>query len=180
MCWGGGITVSSGVVRAVVAIDGDLGWRLPLYLQWVWPVPLLIGVYFAPESPWSSVRRGKLDEAIQSIKRLSGENEESNAAMLALIQHTTALERREAAEGSYMDCFRGVNRRRTEIVSRLKVFLLTTELRRVGRSDPVRKRYSRLFGPLPPRCRVLRDQLVQHQHWPFLLLHRRRCHLLVL
>ena len=29
MCWGAGILLSSGVVRAVLTIPGDLAWRLP-------------------------------------------------------------------------------------------------------------------------------------------------------
>src|ERR1700750_2358067 len=63
MCWGAGILLSSGVVRAVAGISGNLAWKLPFVLQWVWPIPLLIGAYLAPESPWNAVRRGKLDEA---------------------------------------------------------------------------------------------------------------------
>lgn len=153
MCWGGGITVSSGVVRAVVAIDGDLGWRLPLLLQWVWPVPLLIGVYFAPESPWSSVRRGKFDEAATSIKRLSAGSENDNAATLALIRHTTSIERKETATASYLDCFKGTNLRRTEIVSDSDNDQLTTELCGLGGTDPLRQWHSRLFRALSPSRR---------------------------
>ncbi len=35
MCWGAGILLSSGVVRAVAGISGDLAWKLPFVLQWV-------------------------------------------------------------------------------------------------------------------------------------------------
>lgn len=38
--------------------------------------------------------------------------------MLALIQHTTELEKAETSGATYLDCFRGTNLRRTEIVSR--------------------------------------------------------------
>ena len=70
MCWGAGILLSSGVVRAMVSVSGDLGWRLPFALQWIWPLPLLVGAYLAPESPWNSVRRGDVDEARKSLTRL--------------------------------------------------------------------------------------------------------------
>jgi SP family general alpha glucoside:H+ symporter-like MFS transporter len=33
MCWGAGILISSGVVRAVVNVNGNLGWRIPFVFQ---------------------------------------------------------------------------------------------------------------------------------------------------
>ena len=123
MCWGAGILLSSGVVRAVAGVSGDLGWRLPFALQWIWPVPLFIAAYFAPESPWNSVRRNNLDEARKSLMRLrqdSLEKELEVEAALAYIQHTTALEKAETADASFWECFQGTNLRRTEIVSLLQ------------------------------------------------------------
>lgn len=119
MCWGAGILLSSGVVRAVTGIQGDLGWRLPFAIQWVWPVPPLIAAYFAPESPWNAVRRGKLDLARKSLMRLredSPQKEKEVEATLAYIRHTTQLEMEESGDASFFECFQGVNWRRTEIV----------------------------------------------------------------
>jgi hypothetical protein len=65
------ILLSSGVVRAVASIPGDLAWRMPFVLQEIWPIPLFIAAYFAPESPWNAVRRGQMDEARHSLMRLS-------------------------------------------------------------------------------------------------------------
>lgn len=125
MCWGAGILLSSGVVRAVVNVNGDLGWKLPFVMQWVWPIPLLIGAYIAPESPWNSVRRDKIDEARESLKRLrqdSPDKDREVEATLAYIRHTTALELAETAGASFWECFRGTNLRRTEIVSIFCIF----------------------------------------------------------
>jgi SP family general alpha glucoside:H+ symporter-like MFS transporter len=119
MCWGAGILLSSGVVRAVAGIEGDLGWRLPFVLQWVWPIPLFIGAYLAPESPWNAVRRGKTDLARKSLRRLrqnTPEKEREVEATLAYIQHTTKLEQAETENASFLECFKGTNLRRTEIV----------------------------------------------------------------
>jgi len=119
MCWGAGILLSSGVVRAVASLEGDLAWRLPFALQWIWPIPLLIGAYLAPESPWNAVRRGKIDLARNSLMRLrqdTPDKEREVNATLAYIQHTTALEKAETAHGSFWECFQGTNLRRTEIV----------------------------------------------------------------
>ena len=118
MCWGAGILLSSGVVRAVAGISGDLGWRLPFVLQWVWPIPLLIGAYLAPESPWNAVRRGNLEQARNSLTRLSQDTpdkERTVDATLAYIKYTTELEKAETVDASFLECFRGTNLRRTEI-----------------------------------------------------------------
>lgn len=120
MCWGAGILLSSGVVRAVVNVKGDYGWRIPFVCQWVWP-PLLITIaYFAPESPWNLVRRGRFEEAKKSLLRLasSSPNKEREVdAALAYIRYTTEMEQAETAQAKFLDCFRGTNARRTEIVS---------------------------------------------------------------
>ncbi|EAW12296.1 putative MFS alpha-glucoside transporter [Aspergillus clavatus NRRL 1] len=118
MCWGAGILLSSGVVRAVAGIEGDLGWRLPFLLQWVWPLPLCVGAYFAPESPWNAVRRGKVDQARKSLLRLrqdTPDREREVDATLAYIRHTTQLEQSETANANFLECFKGTNLRRTEI-----------------------------------------------------------------
>ncbi|KAM0228584.1 hypothetical protein ACHAP5_011905 [Fusarium lateritium] len=116
MCWGFGILLSSGVVRAASDIQGNLAWRLPFYLQWVWPVPLFFVAYFAPESPWNAVRRGEIDEARRSLQRLASDSAQDTVeATLAYIQHTTELEMAETHGASFLECFRGSNLRRTEI-----------------------------------------------------------------
>lgn len=126
MCWGAGILLSSGVVRAVAGIDGNWAWRLPFAIQWIWPIPLFLAAYFAPESPWNAVRRGNLDLARKSLGRLrqdSPEKDREVEATLAYIRHTTQLEQEESENASFFECFQGVNWRRTEIVceSRLPI-----------------------------------------------------------
>lgn len=119
MCWGAGILLSSGVVRAMVSVEGNLGWKLPFALQWIWPLPLLLGAYLAPESPWNSIRRDNVEEAKKSLTRLrqdTPDRELQVARTVAYIKYTTELEMAETANTSYLDCFKGVNLRRTEIV----------------------------------------------------------------
>ena len=120
MCWGAGILFSSGVIRGSANLQGDVGWRFPFAMQWVWPLPLFIAAYYAPESPWNCVRRGKIEEATRSLMRLtedSPEKEEEVEAALAYIQYTTEMEAAETENASIFECFRGTNLRRTEIVS---------------------------------------------------------------
>ncbi|KAJ7889441.1 trehalose transport-related protein [Mycena olivaceomarginata] len=118
MCWGIGILLSSGVVRATLTINSDWGWRLPFVIQWVWPIPLILGAYFAPESPWWLVRQGRHEDAEKSVRRLTNNDlfsEEDARKSVANMIHTTAIEREMQNGTSYLQCFRGIDLRRTEI-----------------------------------------------------------------
>jgi MFS transporter, SP family, general alpha glucoside:H+ symporter len=117
--WGLGIFLSSVVTRATLNVDGDLAWRLPFIVQWVWPLPLFLCAYFVPESPWWLVRKGRNEEAKESLRRLATKetyDETEFTQRAAMMMHTTALEKTETAGASWFDCFRGINLRRTEIV----------------------------------------------------------------
>jgi SP family general alpha glucoside:H+ symporter-like MFS transporter len=101
------------VLRGVSGMTSQWAYKIPFAVQWVWPVPLLIGVYFAPESPWWLVRKGQLDKAEVSLKRLAhGVDPRKTVAMMV---HTDQLEQEYESGTTDLDCFRGVDRRRTEI-----------------------------------------------------------------
>jgi SP family general alpha glucoside:H+ symporter-like MFS transporter len=88
----------------------------------MWPAPLLIGVVFAPESPWWHVRKGNVEAAKNALRRLTSD-EHAEAAdfsvedTVAMMVHTNELEIQAAAGTSYWQCFKGTDLRRTEIVS---------------------------------------------------------------
>jgi len=44
--------IASGVLRAVLTREDQWAYRIPFAIQWMWPLPILIGCIFAPESPW--------------------------------------------------------------------------------------------------------------------------------
>lgn len=52
LCWVIGQFLSSAVLKGVSGETGEIGFRMPYALQWIWPVPLIIGIALAPESPW--------------------------------------------------------------------------------------------------------------------------------
>lgn len=51
ICWLIGQLCAVGVVRSQAGKGTEWAYRLPLALQWALAVPIIIGVYFAPESP---------------------------------------------------------------------------------------------------------------------------------
>lgn len=116
LCWGIGQLVSNGVLDGLNTHDSDWAWRIPFAIQWVWPVIIVPLIVFAPESPWWLVRRGRLQDAEKSVKRLSSSTNEDHARLsVALMVETTQLEKAMTEGASYLDCFRGSNLWRTEI-----------------------------------------------------------------
>ncbi|KAJ9613672.1 uncharacterized protein PV06_00685 [Exophiala oligosperma] len=118
-CWGLGQTVGIGVIRSLVDRQDQWSYRIPYALQWMWPVPLFIGILLAPESPWWLVRKGRIDDAKKALLRLTSLNRETDFdadETIAMMVHTTALEEKITSGASYLDCFKGVDLRRTEIV----------------------------------------------------------------
>ncbi|RYP35578.1 hypothetical protein DL766_002435 [Monosporascus sp. MC13-8B] len=119
MCWGIGQMLGIATVMGNLWRTDEWAYRIPYALQWMWPLPLAIGIFFAPESPWWLVRRQKLEEAKKSLLRLTSLDRESDFdadETVAMMVHTTALEQKITKGASYLDCFRGVDLRRTEIV----------------------------------------------------------------
>lgn len=78
-------------------------------------MPIVVAIYFAPESPWWLARHERYDEAAAAIQKLSNRTEEDCRGSLAMITHTLQIESEAQKDASYMDCFRGVNLRRTEV-----------------------------------------------------------------
>ncbi|GAA5890472.1 hypothetical protein JCM8208_004884 [Rhodotorula glutinis] len=126
LCWVLGQLIASGVLRGVLSIDGEWAYRLPFAMQWIWPIPIAIGCFFAPESPWWLVRKGRTDLARKNIARLlSKPTQEEVDEQLAMIVHTDAMEKSVSSGTRYIDCFRGVDRRRTEIATGVWVIQTT-------------------------------------------------------
>lgn len=119
LCWVFGQLIASGVLRSFLNGDpnNDLTWRTPYAIQWMWPVPIIIAVFLAPESPWWLVRVGRTEDAKKALLRLTSRNSPSFNPddTIAMMIHTNELEKEYSESTSYLECFRGVNLRRTEI-----------------------------------------------------------------
>ncbi|EXJ57714.1 uncharacterized protein A1O5_12504 [Cladophialophora psammophila CBS 110553] len=104
------------VLRIFLERDDEWGFRIPFGFQWIWPTFLIPLLSFAPESPWYLVRKGRLDEAEKSLRRLQSRTAKIDPKeTLANIIHTNNLEQSLQIGTSYIDCFRGFELRRTEI-----------------------------------------------------------------
>lgn len=116
MCWAIGQLIASGVLYGLVHRTDQWSYRIPFALQWIWPAPLMVVCFLAPESPWYLVRMDRLEDAKRSIRRLGvNKTEEQIVGQLAVMVHTIKIEAEIEAGTTYMDCFKGVDLRRTEI-----------------------------------------------------------------
>ena len=81
----------------------------------MFPTPLAILIFFAPESPWWLVRKGKLEAAARSVERL-GRKATSNAPeTVAMMRRVIELEKSDKRP-NHLELFKGVDLRRTLIV----------------------------------------------------------------
>ncbi|CAK7230043.1 hypothetical protein SCUCBS95973_007440 [Sporothrix curviconia] len=125
LCWVIGQFIAIGVVRGLLGRADDWSWRIPYAVQWVWPLPIIVAVVLAPESPWWLVRRGDVDGAKRSLRKLSSTSSCSSSTLpsppysiddtIALMIVTNEQEKLVSEGTSFWDCFKGTDRRRTEI-----------------------------------------------------------------
>lgn len=123
MCWVFGQLISSGILKVFSGSTESYAYKIPFSIQWIWPLPIAIGIYLAPESPWWLVRRGRNDDAKKSLSRLMSQSPKLPdksivaSAMLRNIQITLESEHSKTKNKSYLDCFKGKNLRRTRIAA---------------------------------------------------------------
>lgn len=123
LCWLFGQLFASGIMKNSQNNypNSELGYRLPFALQWIWPVPLMVGIFLAPESPWWLMKKGRIDQARRSLERtLNGKGIEKEVMItkeLEKIKLTIEKEQKlKDSEGSYLDCIRDkISRRRTRV-----------------------------------------------------------------
>jgi SP family general alpha glucoside:H+ symporter-like MFS transporter len=116
VCWVFGQLVAAGALRGCQGLGNDWGWRIPICVQWIWVPFILTGVYLAPESPWWLVRKGRYEEARNSVIKCTTAQPDilfNPDHVVEMIRHTNDLEKSMHGGVGYIDCFRGVEGRRT-------------------------------------------------------------------
>ncbi|KAK3943949.1 maltose permease [Diplogelasinospora grovesii] len=114
LCFVIGQLLGNGVCAGTSQLNDHWAYSIPFALQWFWCLIILPGLFWVPESPWWLVRKGRLEDAENVLRRLAS-GKVNIAATLAVIVETDRLEQELEMGSTYWDCFRGANLRRTEI-----------------------------------------------------------------
>jgi SP family general alpha glucoside:H+ symporter-like MFS transporter len=77
--------------------------------------PLLILIFFAPESPRWLIRRGRKGQALKSIHRLGSKSTEKAQETLAMMERTVEIEAKLGGLPTLLDLFKGTDLRHTII-----------------------------------------------------------------
>jgi MFS family permease len=114
LCFVTGQLLANAVTSVTQKRHDHWAYSIPFCLQWFWVLVIVPGLWFVPESPWWLVRRGRLQDAEDSLRRLAS-SKVNVAATLEFIVQTDKLEQDMEAGSTYWDCFKPINRKRTEI-----------------------------------------------------------------
>ena len=115
MFWAIGSIIVGAVTYHYNTFPGDEAYRIPIALQWMFPTPLAILIFFAPESPWWLTRKGKFEQAAKSVARLGRKETVNPEESVAMMRRVIEMEK-STKKPNYVELFKGVDLRRTMIV----------------------------------------------------------------
>jgi SP family general alpha glucoside:H+ symporter-like MFS transporter len=115
MFWAIGAIIVNGVAYYYNPKRDPSAYRVPIALQWMFPTPLAILIFLAPESPWWLVRKGRLAEAEKAVGRLGRKGQLNLSEAVAMMRRTIDLEK-SIKEPNLLELWKGTDRYRTLIV----------------------------------------------------------------
>lgn len=113
--WLIGQLTSAAVLRGALELQSSWSFRLPMLIQYTWIIPLLLIVIWAPESPLFLSRANQNERAAQVLRRLNCDPALDEPGSVAMMRAVNNHEKRTAHSMGLLECFRGINLRRTEI-----------------------------------------------------------------
>ncbi|KAJ7723023.1 putative maltose porter [Mycena olivaceomarginata] len=115
MFWAVGSIIVGAVTFVYNTRLDEKAYKIPIALQWLFPTPLMVLMFLAPESPWWLVRKGRLEQAARSIERLGRKSRLNTDETVAMMRRVVDLEKSIIAP-NYIELFKGSDLRRTLIV----------------------------------------------------------------
>ncbi|KAJ4351613.1 uncharacterized protein N0V89_006956 [Didymosphaeria variabile] len=115
MFWAVGSIIVGAVTYHYNDVKGPSAYRIPIALQWMFPTPLAILIFFAPESPWWLTRKGRTEEAAKAVERLGKRSQVNSTETVAMMRRVIDLEKSEK-KPNHIELFKGTDLRRTLIV----------------------------------------------------------------
>lgn len=113
MSWVIGQFISTAVLTGSESQPNQWAYRIPLGVQWVWPLILIPLVTFMPESPWWTLKQGDRQGTRRALERLVDKQKVDIDIYLDYMSHT--IQEEDHDTGKFADCFKGADLRRTEV-----------------------------------------------------------------
>lgn len=114
LSWVIGQFVATAVLTGSESQLNQWAYRIPLAVQWVWPLVIIPLITFMPESPWWTLKQGDRQRTRRALERLVDKREVDIDTYLDYMIQTIEEEDDDEAV-SFADCFKGADLRRTEI-----------------------------------------------------------------
>ncbi|PWY73526.1 maltose permease Mal61 [Aspergillus eucalypticola CBS 122712] len=117
-CMNLGYLIAASVALPRMSMSTDAAYKVLFASGWVWPGVILLFLPFIPESPYFLVMKGQREKAGRMLSRLGNPASETPLILADIVRtHEEEQQRNEAAkEASFLECFKGVNWRRTRII----------------------------------------------------------------
>ncbi|KAJ5819017.1 hypothetical protein N7474_004608 [Penicillium riverlandense] len=120
----GGVIINS-VCLGTNGLSTNAAWRIPQGLFYVVPSIVASCIWFIPESPRWLLLNDRAEEALESLKKLRSSSKRDYCPEEEL-EHLRESLSQEQNQGTYMDLFRGSNRKRTLIAIGMNFFIQAT------------------------------------------------------
>ncbi|KAJ4420385.1 hypothetical protein N0V82_004374 [Gnomoniopsis sp. IMI 355080] len=121
MCWQLVLSISqiiaAAINRGTESIDTTVAYRVPMGIQIIFPVIMLAGLWWVPESPRWLLRKGKQSAAEAALVRIHHRETYSPNNDLDVLQRDLDEEALSAAESSWIDLIRDPIERRKLLYS---------------------------------------------------------------
>jgi MFS family permease len=111
-----GELIGAAVIYACEKKTSAVAYLIPFGTQWITTVLPFVLVCFLPESPSHLIRKGNMEAAHRALAWFHTDRVDVSA-LLDQMRLSIAHEEAMLRELAYVDCFKGVNRRRTMIVA---------------------------------------------------------------
>ncbi|KAJ5100027.1 hypothetical protein N7532_007028 [Penicillium argentinense] len=118
LCMNLGYMIAASVALPRMLMTSENAYKVLFAAAWVWPGVIILFLPLLPESPYFLVMKDRLEEARKSLVRL-GNKSSKVTELLDQIVHVNEEEKARSAaskEASFLECFRGINWRRTRII----------------------------------------------------------------
>ncbi|KAL2074546.1 hypothetical protein VTL71DRAFT_8324 [Oculimacula yallundae] len=116
MFWAIGAIIVGGITYHYQSKKDASSYRVPIALQWMFPTPLAILMFIAPESPWWLVRKGRLAEAEKAVARLGRKSAGDDPKDAVAMMRRTIDNEKSIKQPSLIELWKGRDLYRTLIV----------------------------------------------------------------